>query len=41
MELDVVFNKIQDKDFDIGVHQILLSPKVKGAKSKVASFDST
>jgi hypothetical protein len=39
MELDVTFNKIKDKDFDIGVHEILLSPKVKGAKTKVAAFD--
>ena len=38
MELNVAFNKIQDKDFDIGVHEILMSPKVKGAKTKVASF---
>jgi hypothetical protein len=38
MELDVAFNKIQDKDFDIGVHEILMTPKVKGAKTKTAAF---
>jgi hypothetical protein len=38
MELDVAFNKIQDSDFDIGVHEILMSPKPKGAQVKLASF---
>lgn len=38
MELDVAFNKIQDKDFDIGVHEILMTPKPKGSKVKTASF---
>ena len=38
MELDVAFNKIQDKDFDIGVHEILMTPKAKGAKTKTAQF---
>ena len=41
MELNVAFNKIQDKDFDIGVHEILMSPKVKGAKTKVAAFQQS
>jgi hypothetical protein len=38
MELDVALNKIQDKDFDIGVHEILMTPKAKGAKTKTAAF---
>jgi len=38
MELDVAFNKIQDKDFDVGVQQILMTPKAKGSKVKTASF---
>ena len=38
MELDVAFNKIQDKDFDIGINEILMTPKTKGAKTKTANF---
>jgi len=38
MELNVAFNKIQDKDFDTGVQSILLSPKPQGSQKKVTNF---
>lgn len=37
MELHVAFNKIQDADFDLGVTEVLMKPKVKGAREKVAA----
>ena len=36
MELNVAFNKIQDKDFDLGVAEVLMKPKSKNAAYKTA-----
>jgi hypothetical protein len=34
LELNVAFNRIKDADFDLGVQEVIMKPKVKGAKHK-------
>lgn len=34
LELNVAFNRLKDDDFDLGVKQVLMTPKQKGSKHK-------